>query len=147
MTMQRGRAAPLNQQINTLLAVFKEHAGELDHIIAKTIGDTARAIENRARKSIKRKTIGRRYGKHIAGAKGKAPNTKTGDLMNSLRTDHTKGEFNAWVGSDLEQSMLLETKAKHPFLRPAMRKGKNDFKRNMRANLKDAISRSGKTTL
>lgn len=145
MTMQRGRAAPLNQQINTLLATFKEIGGNFDEVIAETIGDTARAIENRARKSIKRKTFGRRYGKHIAGAKGKAPNTKTDELMNSLRTEHAHGEFDAWVGSDLEQSMLLETKAKHPFLRPAMRKGKNDFKRKMRANLKDAINRNEDT--
>ena len=142
MSMKQGRAAPLNQQINTLLATFKEIEGDFDELIAETIGDVAKAIEKRARKSIKRKTIGRKYGKHIAGAKGEAPNTQTNELMNSLRTDHTKGEFNAWVGTDEEQAMLLETKAKHPFLRPAMRKGKNDFKRKIRINLKKAIARN-----
>jgi hypothetical protein len=139
--MQRGRAAPLNQQINELLATFKEIEGDLEALIAETVGDVAKSIEKRAVKSIRRKTIGRKYGEHTAGAKGEAPNTKDGDLMRSLRTDHTKGEQTAYVGSDLEESMALEVLYKHPFLRPAMRKGKNDFKRKIRVNLKAAIAR------
>jgi hypothetical protein len=131
----------INKQIDILLNEFKSFNLDFDVLVSETVGDVAEGVKKRAVKSINRKTKGKKYGTHIAGQKGKAPNSESGDLARSLKTQQATGDLTAFVGTEDDGAMALETIYKHPFLRPALRKGKNDFKRKIRANLKAAIAR------
>ena len=133
---------PINQQINNLLAEFSKFERDTNKLFADTVADVAEAVKKRAARSIKRETLGDSYGEHdvlIAGAKGKAPNSQTGKLADSLLAEHFPDDLTSFVGTFEPYAMAQETLRKHPFLVPALRKGKNDFKRKLKINLKKAI--------
>ena len=116
----------LNSQIKKLESEYgKQLKGA--HITA------GKLVEGSAKKSIQEKSPGNmtvRYRnggnsyEHQSAAKGDAPNTDTGRLVNSVNTEPAPG--GAFVGTTLQYGLYLEI-GDHPWLIPALQSRKGDI--------------------
>ena len=86
---------------------------------------TAHRVQVTAIKAIRQPTIGTIYVRkngatHVASKHGDAPNTDTGRLVGSIRTDHTKGSMTATVGTTVDYGAFLELIMDRPWLQPSL---------------------------
>lgn len=77
---------------------------------------------------------------HQVSKEGDAPNTDTGRLIGSLQVDHKKGKQIAFVGTNLDYGLFLETTHNRPWLEPAKMKEIKFFADNVTAAMKRAVS-------
>lgn len=103
-------------------------------------------IESDAKKSIANISEGKsviRYSprrNHTASKPGGPPNTDTGRLISSIRTQTDRSTTTVSVGSNVKYSLYLEFGTKkmrpRPWLKPAIDKNKKIGPRDVRVNLK-----------
>jgi hypothetical protein len=117
--------------------------------VSQAIGITAVKVQKEAIKSIRevshgreviRYTDGGRAYKHIASKEGDAPNTDTGQLINSLAVDFKRGDMLARTYTNADYAYRLETDLNRPFLLPALENTKEYFEQAVKL----AITPKGK---
>ena len=101
---------------------FKRFVFDMDTAIDDAVRVTAVKVKNTATQNIRTpshsgKFVGKRQ--HEVSKEGDAPNTDTGRLIGSLQIDHHKGKQVAFVGTDLDYGLILETERNRPWLEPA----------------------------
>lgn len=118
----------------------------MDDEIKDSVKITAEEVKTAAIKSISRNSRGAKSGDRWTSAPGKPPNSDSGDLIRSMRTD-LKG-LSGFVGSDLLYSIFLEygtvnMKAR-PFLRKSLRGRRSAWNKRLKEISKKAASKVGK---
>lgn len=105
--------------VNGVIRKLKKLEDSTKNVDLFTAGEIVRGD---AVRSIQEVTNGRRYGDHVAGKKGEAPNTDTGVLVGTSKTivesNTAKVVFPAEYAAPLEFG-------DHPFLVPAMKRNKD----------------------
>ena len=85
---------------------------------------TAYKVQNAAIKAIRSPSMGtitfKKGIEHIVSKEGTAPNTDTGNLVGSIKTEHKKLSMTAVVGSRVEYGAYLELLLNRPWLEPAL---------------------------
>jgi len=79
---------------------------------------------------------------HEVSKEGDAPNTDTGRLIGSIIVDHHKGDQVAFVGTNLDYGLFLETTLNRPWLEPAKVKETAFFANNMAAAMDSQIKKA-----
>jgi len=97
-----------------------------DKAMAKYLFDLANKCVNFSKQNINQISHGRKYGNHIASKAGDAPNTDTGNLINSLQIkvkNNLEIEFGSY-GTSYALSLELGTKkmSPRPFILPSVDK-------------------------
>lgn len=139
---KRGRS--LNIKLTGILSdkrALNKMVDNVEELLDKEVMKSAIETANIARKSIQQgPKTGITYQKynprrtHRASAKGEAPATDTGALVSSITQEKT-GEAEAIVGSRIIYSKWLEFGTQQiderPFLRPALKKAKENWEKRM----------------
>lgn len=125
---------------------LKKFGLNMDDEIKDSVKVTAEEVKAAAVKSINRNSRGAKSGDRWTSAPGKPPNSDSGDLVRSMKTD-LKG-LSGFVGSDLLYSIFLEygtvnMKAR-PFLRKSLRGRKSAWNKRLREISKKAASKVAK---
>lgn len=81
---------------------------------------------------------------HEISEEGDAPNTDTGRLIGSISVEHQKGSQEAFVGTNLDYGLFLETTLNRPWLEPAKEKEVKFFSDNMANAMDSQIKKAGK---
>lgn len=108
---------------------WKAARARVDRAASELVRKTALHIEADIKRDMASTKHGRRYGDHVASAKGEAPAVDTGVLVNSVQTS-LDGKYAAEVGSPQETAPILETTLDRPAFKRAGEKAKNTFRRN-----------------
>ncbi len=110
----------------------------IDRELRKIIRLTAFDVEGNAKKEIQQGVkTGRVYQKyrprrkHRASAKGQAPATDTGRLVNSITSEVIKGGREAIVEAKTKYARILEELKDRPFLDPALKKALGKLERRL----------------
>ena len=125
-----------------LAAAFKKFVFNMDDAIDDAVRITAFKVLNTATQDIREPSNSGRFVTkgtvtHEISKEGDAPNTDTGRLIGSIIVDHHKGDQVAFVGTNLDYGLFLETIHNRPWLEPAKVKETAFFKNNL-ANAMDA---------
>jgi len=125
-----------------LAAAFKKFVFNMDDAIDDAVLITAFKVQNTATQDIREPSNSGRFVTkgtvtHEISKEGDAPNTDTGRLIGSIIVDHHKGDQVAFVGTNLDYGLFLETIHNRPWLEPAKVKETAFFKNNL-ANAMDS---------
>ena len=136
-----------------LQSALNSFAFDMDKAVDDAVKVTAFKVQQTAITSIRDPSVGtyvtRGNGNgnsrtHIASKPGDAPNTDTGRLIGSIIVDHHKGDKIAFVGTNLEYGLFLETVHNRPWLEPAKDKEIKSFSDNVTAAIDIQIKKAGK---
>jgi len=126
---------------------FKKFVFDMDRAIDDAVRITAFKVLQTATENIRIPSnsgnfVGKR--KHQVSKEGDAPNTDTGRLIGSIVVDHKKGEQIAFVGTNLDYGLFLETTHNRPWLEPAKNAEIKFFSDNMANAMDSQIKKAGK---
>jgi hypothetical protein len=130
-------ASKINQQIQDLNKTFDAIDGDIEALLADMVEDAAKTTTKSAKRSIKKDTEPK-----TAKGKGTAPNDDTGKLYSSIKYIFNQGKKEAFVYSNLDYALILETIRNRPWLRPALKRTRRSYKTRIRRNLKKALKRA-----
>lgn len=132
-------ASKINQQIKDLNKAFENIEGDVDALLADMVEDAAIRTTKTAKRSIKRNT----EPKDKRG-RGTPPNDRTGELHNSIKYEFDQQKKEAFVYSNEDHGLILETQTNRPWLRPALGRVRRSYKTRIRRALKKALKRADK---
>ena len=121
----------------------------MNNFIDQAVFITAVKVQQNAIKSIRvpsfsGDSVKRGKKRHQISAKGQAPNTDTGRLIGSIVTDHRKGSKVAFVGTNLDYGLFLETSKNRPWLEPAREAEIKNFSLTLKKAILSAVKKAAK---
>lgn len=81
--------------------------------------------------------------RHEISKEGDSPNTDSGRLIGSIAVEHVRGSQEAFVGTNLDYGLFLETTLNRPWLEPAKDAEIKFFSDNMSNALNAQIKKAG----
>lgn len=133
--------------VEELKSAFKKFVFDMDKAIDDAVRITAFKVQSTAVLAIREPSnsgnfVGKR--RHEVSKEGDSPNTDFGELIGSIQVDHKKGSQVAFVGTDLDYGLFLETTHNRPWLEPAKIKEIGFFSDNVALAMDSQIKKAGK---
>ncbi len=129
---------------------FNKFAFDLDKAIDDAVRVTAFKVQITAMDNIRTPSRSGNFvsrgktARHEISKEGDAPNTDSGRLIGSIAVEHERGSQIAFVGTNLDYGLFLETTLNRPWLEPAKNKEIKFFSDNMSNALDFQIKKAGK---
>lgn len=149
MATRRGARQAGLVGMQATLDALNQYGKNMDDQLKWAVDKTAGEVLELAQRSVKRKSRGEKVGKRYVSKPGDAPNTDSGDLVNSLHV--VNNGFYADVGTDLFYAPWLEFGTQNmparPFLAPALKRRRYVWFKRLKEIAKEAgvkLSRKGK---
>lgn len=140
-----------------LMLALKKFDISMDNAIDEAVFYTAENVRKTAIDSIRLQSQGKpiiSYRKkggltgsphlHVQSKKGDAPNTDTGDLVDSIKSVHKRGSKTAEVGTGLKYGLYLETVLNRPWLIPAKDLEVSNFNKLLRNVMRQKIDEAAR---
>lgn len=142
--------ADIIEGVEELKSAFKNFVFDMDKAIDDAVRVTAFKVQATATLAIRKPSNSGNFVKrgktvmHEISKEGDSPNTDTGRLIGSIQVDHTKGSQVAFVGTNLDYGLFLETTHNRPWLEPAKIAETNFFANNVTNAMDSQIKKAGK---
>lgn len=136
--------------VKELKSAFKNFVFDMDKAIDEAVRITAFKVQATATLRIREPSNSGNFVKrgktvtHEISKEGDSPNTDTGRLIGSIQVDHKKGSQVAFVGTDLDYGLFLETTHNRPWLEPAKISEIKTFSDNIALAMDSQIKKAGK---